>query len=105
MTTQKELLEKALALKNEHPDSDIMICVDNSTVLDDSYSWTGHKIIRVEYEWIYESDEYCHVGLDDIIEFVQNEWDNDDVHTEDDEPTEEDAKKVAKQKILIHTSA
>lgn len=72
MKTQEEFLQEILALKAERPELEIHFCVDNEEICAD-YSWTAHKITRVEVSpWFDEGEEIlCYA--EDIMEALENQ--------------------------------
>lgn len=94
---QLELLKTAVKLAEENPGLEIQICA-RSDELCSEFAWTSHQITRIELEWQYSDDDgFIHVGLDKIIEELEVERDED--------VTEDQAKEVSEQAILIYTGA
>lgn len=93
---QLELLRTAVQLAEDNPGLEIEICA-RSDELCSEFAWTSQQITRVEVEWQYRGEEWIFVGLGDIQDHLEC--------LRDEEVTEEQAKEVSEQAILIYTGA
>lgn len=72
MKTQEEFLQEILALKAERPELEIHFCVDNEEICSD-YSWTAHKITRIEVNPWFANDESILTDTDEILDALENQ--------------------------------
>ena len=79
--TQEQFLQEALELKKQNPEMDIHFCVDSDDVLEE-YSWTAHRIGKIEISPWFEDGDMILMDEDQIKEHLEEllsvEYENQD---------------------------
>lgn len=95
--TQLEWLEKAVTLKKEYPEMDIVVLADSNELLDDC-NWTLHQISFVDITYFYSKKELILIG-DEIMDYFIEDFELSE------EQAEEKFNKEVKRVIAIKTEA
>lgn len=98
MTTSRDkqvnLLERALSLARAHPDYEIRVCTPFDELCPE-FGWTNHHLGSVAIEWWYDTGEGFVIGLDKIKDQIEI--------AEDRRPSDDEARAVSRQVIVIYT--